>query len=128
MRKFGNIFLGVLLCIVSSLSFFACNKKNTKDFDFNNVHNLIVLIGDGMGVNHIENTKIYYKLGEQSFEDYYVSSVNTNSLTTGPTDSAAAATALATGISVKNGQISHNGADQIKSIMEMLWKTKFTTL
>ena len=108
-----KILLVLILFLSSTLSFGACKNEN-----FNNVQNLIILIGDGMGFNHIENAKTYFSLSKQGFENNYIASVNTNSLTPGPTDSAAAATALATGVNVMNGQVGHNGTNYLKNIME----------
>ena len=117
MKKTFNILLLILLCITTTFSFFGC-KKPDEDFDYDKVQNIIILIGDGMGFNHIDNAKTYFDLDSQPFENGYVASVNTNSLSSGPTDSAAAATALATGVSVINGQVSHNGTEHLKHIME----------
>ncbi len=72
--------------------------------------NVILLIGDGMGKNHIEiasyfDTPIFTTLNEKG-------SVSTRSLDFLTTDSAAAATAMATGKKVWNRNISHlNGKD-----------------
>lgn len=119
MKRTINVLLVLLLFVTTTLGFLACKNDNYDDFNFDNVQNLIILIGDGMGLNHIDNTKTFFDLKTQSFENNYISSVNTNSLTSGPTDSAAAATALATGISVLNGQVGHNGVDYLKNIMEI---------
>lgn len=77
-------------------------------------NNFIFLIGDGMGVNHtklFEVMNIAYSLEYNDMEDvfygYYLpyqGEVRTNSLS-GTTDSAAAATALATGYQTENGFI-----------------------
>lgn len=115
MRKSVNVLLCLLLFICATFSFSGC----AKDCSSSNIQNVIILIGDGMGENHIENAKTYFELGTQPFEQYYVGGVNTSSLSSGATDSAAAATALATGVSVKNGQVSHNGTSNIKHIMEL---------
>lgn len=72
--------------------------------------NVILLIGDGMGKNHIEvasffDKPIFTELEEQG-------SVSTRSLDFLTTDSAAAASAMATGKKVWNRNISHlNGKD-----------------
>lgn len=72
--------------------------------------NVILLIGDGMGKNHIEiasffDTPVFTELAA-------IGDVTTRSLDFLPTDSAAAATAMATGKKVWNRNISHlNGKD-----------------
>lgn len=66
--------------------------------------NVILLIGDGMGLNHIKAAELY---NDVSFTDLpYQGLVSTRSLSLFPTDSAAAATAMATGRKVSNGRIS----------------------
>ena len=80
--------------------------------------NFILLIGDGMG---FQQTKLFdayknetiadYSDGEEFFYGYllpYLGEVRTDSLS-GTTDSAAAATALASGYKTKNGSIGRNG-------------------
>lgn len=83
------------------------------------VQNVIILIGDGMGKNHIENAKTYFELDSTPFDNEYICSVNTSSRSFGATDSAAAATAMATGVSVKNGRISYDGKQNLKTILEL---------
>ena len=68
--------------------------------------NVIFFIGDGMGPEQVKAAN-YYKGGSLSFESF----PNTGFLTTyaaneSVTDSAAAATAMATGVKVNNGVIS----------------------
>lgn len=68
--------------------------------------NIILLIGDGMGPEHLELIK-QYEDKEYNFEACPSTLVSTASATEGePTDSAAAATAIATGQTVNNGVIS----------------------
>lgn len=70
--------------------------------------NVIIMIGDGMGYQHV-NAGSYYLTGAAGnlcFEKYYRCGVTTRSLNSSITDSAAAATALATGHKVNNGVIS----------------------
>ncbi len=78
---------------------------------------LIYIIGDGMGFNHIENAKLYEGITEFPFEQYYVGEVTTHSANSDVTDSAAAATALATGVKTKNGYV---GVDAQKQALENL--------
>ena len=69
------------------------------------IKNVIVLIGDGMGPNQIKAGEIYKEeqLFMQTIEQ--TSKVETVSVYGDTTDSAAAATALATGIRTINGQV-----------------------
>lgn len=86
--------------------------------------NVILFIGNGMGVNH-QNATSLYKTGETEqllWQKNFTSirDLSTSSLD-GITDSAAAATALATGIQVENGVISTVSsvdATPLKTILE----------
>ncbi len=75
-----------------------------KYFD-ENIENLIFLIGDGMGYNHLEKTKLErnVKLTLDAFT--IQGSSRTRSLTNEVTDSAAGGTALACGVRTYNGAI-----------------------
>lgn len=100
--------------------------------------NYIIMIGDGMGVNH---TKLFesemsptllaeYTDGEDIFYGYlfpYSALSRTNSLT-GTTDSAAGATALATGYKTYNGYIGMDRTGKpVPSIVELLGEKGFST-
>ncbi len=103
-----------LLCSATAFSccFVACSKSNGK--------NLIYVIGDGMGVEHIENTKLYMELDTLCFEEYYVGEVTTRSADSEVTDSAAAATALATGVKTNNGYVGMDGEGKtLENLMEI---------
>ena len=83
--------------------------------------NFILLIGDGMGHNQTKLFDAYkdsdladYTDGEDFFYGYlfpYIGEVRTNSLS-GLTDSAAAATALASGYKTENGSIGRDGNNE----------------
>ncbi len=71
--------------------------------------NVIFMIGDGMGFEHVKAGGIYLtgQPGTLCFESFpYHAQVTTYSASSSVTDSAAAATALATGHKVNNGIIS----------------------
>jgi len=82
---------------------------NTKNISCNlkaaEIKNIIYLIGDGMGFNHLEKTKLERntKLVIDSF--VFIGESRTRSLSSSVTDSAAAGTALATGSRTGNGII-----------------------
>jgi alkaline phosphatase len=68
--------------------------------------NVIIFIGDGMGFEHVKAGR-YYKGSPLCFETWpYTGSVSTASADSQVTDSAAGATAIATGMRVNNGVIS----------------------
>ncbi|GBF36395.1 alkaline phosphatase [Methanofervidicoccus abyssi] len=107
-KKIG--ILGVLFTIFILIAFQASVAKNYAMEDITiksngGVKNVIILIGDGMGLAHIEITKICY--GHLNMEDMpYTGYELTDSLSGPVTDSAAAGTAIATGFKTYNGMIS----------------------
>ena len=92
--------------------------STTPEPNIDRVKNVILLIGDGMGDRHVENGKQYFGIDKFDFEDDYAGSVITTSLS-GTTDSAAAATALATGNKAKNGEVGQSDGTTVKNIMEI---------
>jgi alkaline phosphatase len=89
--------------------------------------NFILLIGDGMGVNHTKsfeyiNTDVEYSDGEDIFYGYYLpyqGYSRTNSLS-GVTDSAAGGTALSCGRKTYNGYVGRDkDMKDIKSLTEL---------
>lgn len=83
------------------------------------VKNVIILIGDGMGFAHIEGTKIYNDIQELNMEKLpYSGEVITSSLSLRATDSAAAATAMATGNKTKNKSVGMYKKQELKNITE----------
>ena len=79
------------------------------DKPLNSPTNVIFCIGDGMGCEKVKAASMYAhgKTGTLSFEAFpYQGEVTTHSADSPITDSAAAATAMATGSKVNNGVIS----------------------
>lgn len=76
--------------------------------------NVILMIGDGMGFQHVNAASDYLNgaAGTLAFEPYSKGQVTTWSLNSAITDSAAAASALATGHKVNNNAISQSPAGQ----------------
>ena len=91
------------------------------------VKNVILMIGDGMGFEHVKAASLY-AYGEEeklSFEQYYRGEVTTHSANSylennHATDSAASATAMATGQKVNNKVISERSGKPLKTILEHL--------
>ena len=76
------------------------------------VKNVILFIGDGMGDNHIANCKTMFDLESLPFEADLWGHVSTRALNDPVTDSAAAATAMATGQKVNREEVAyHDGKD-----------------
>ena len=102
------------------------SKQNTMDFSslVSSANKTVLFIGDGMGENHIKAASVFYEkeMFMTSFEKKGFVSTFSNSLVS-PTDSAAAASALATGQKFDNKEVSrHNGID-VETISEIAKKT-----
>lgn len=114
-RIFEKVIVVLLAIFVFGCSFFgvwtlgqAISRTYRADVKFEGEYkNVILMIGDGMGFNHIDCAEGYY--GETSFmraQSLGCSKTITDSEALfGPTDSAAAATALSTGKKTDNGAI-----------------------
>lgn len=95
----SGLLLGLL--ILSLISF----QPSLAYTPHSGVKNIIILIGDGMGLGHVEITKLVY--GHLNMENFPVTGFElTDSLSGEVTDSAAAGTAIATGAKTYNGMIS----------------------
>ena len=84
--------------------------------------NIILVIGDGMGENHIQNALTYFELEDPAFIADRQGSVATKSKNKAVTDSAAAATAMATGNKVNNGEIAYHNGKNLTTIAELAKK------
>ena len=109
--------------VISVLTIFCVTLFNNDNVNYDylngNADKVVLFIGDGMGENHIQVAET--KAGKEMFftnfdkEGY----VTTDSLTFAqPTDSAAAATALATGQKVNNRELAYHNGKDIQSITE----------
>ena len=92
----------------------------------NPIKNIILIIGDGMGLNHIE-TGMYYDGKTYEFTTWPMVRVNTypladadGTLSEDPTDSAASGTAMATGHLTANGRLGRDFDNQdLSTIMDL---------
>lgn len=105
-----------------------CWSQSTKNKTQESPKNIILLIGDGMGLSQISIAN-FYKEGPSNFERFpVVGLIKTTSLTHRITDSGAAATAFASGIKAFHQAI---GVDKdslaVETIVEQLNKRKFAT-
>lgn len=82
--------------------------------------NIVLMIGDGMGKNHIETAKKYYELDSLYMENLakYEGTISTFSRDNWTTDSAAAATAYSTGIKVNNESVARYNGENIQNMCE----------
>lgn len=115
-----SIILVYLVIIFSSFLLYRNNISTFNNYDEyeGKANKIILFIGDGMGENHIKVTEQYYdkKMSFSTLESGYVTTFSQAIFS--PTDSAAAATALATGTKVKNGEVSTHNQNAIETITE----------
>ena len=93
-----TVALLVLTLVLVSLAFVGCNETSFKVDG--GAKNVILLIGDGMGLEHLEATKAYYELDSlymESMTDYH-GEATTACRSNAITDSSAASTALSCGV------------------------------
>ena len=111
------------LCMLASLALCGLTGCGVPEREFQNV---ILVIGDGMGENHILNAIDYYGLETPSFLADKATYLVTNSLD-GLTDSAAGGTALATGKKVHNSNVAQLEGKDIKQITSIAKSSKMKT-
>ena len=104
MRNLFKKLGAIVLCASMALCGVACQVPSKKS----NIKNVILIIGDGMGENHIQNTLMYFDLPTPECINDQEAVVFTYSNNSGVTDSAAAATAMSTGKKVNNGSICYS--------------------
>ena len=123
------LLMSIIVGIIVSFSKYMAKKEiyesaiNIGDVETNIYpKNIILMIGDGMGPNHIEATKKYLDLEILNMENLalYDGEVTTFSRNDLITDSAAAATAMSTGIKVDNDAVSKVNNQKSKTCENML--------
>ena len=130
MKKRISIFLSLIISITTlfSLSVGCSNKQLPGEIPYEGVNyeiiseeinNLILVIGDGMGENHIENAIRYFDIKRPEFIQKRCGSVITYSYDNWITDSAAGATAYATGKKVYNGNLGCFGDEDLVQITDL---------
>ena len=104
--KFASLIMSLSMMFGTTFGLFVpATTTAPEDYLDSNIKNVIYLIGDGMGFNHLEKAK-----NERNIEltmdtfDYQGESM-TRSFSNAVTDSAAGGTALATGVRTLNGAI-----------------------
>ena len=105
-QELAALFMSIIMTIGTTFGIFVPSDTTNPDKFFDNeVKNVIFLIGDGMGFNHLEKTKQErnISLAMDTFDIRGASM--TRSLSNAVTDSAAGGTALATGERTYNGGI-----------------------
>lgn len=124
MNYFIRIFS--LLCIIVILN--SCVQKLVEEDTEKNPPNVILLIGDGMGLSQLSSA-FYYGEMEPNFARFKeVGLINTSSAKHKITDSAAGATAFSCGEKTYNGAIGVNSdSASIPNIVEILSEKNYNT-
>lgn len=120
MKKIVSWILAVCTTLSLGAGVTACGEKE-REFK-----NIILVIGDGMGENHILNAIDYFDLETPAFMADQVGYIGTNSLD-GVTDSAAGGTALATGKKVHNSNLAQLDEVDLQQITTIAQKAKMKT-
>lgn len=121
MKKIISFVLGLTMTMSLGTGFLSGCMVKERAFD-----NIIVVIGDGMGENHILNALTYFDLDIPVFMEDQVGYIGTDSLS-GTTDSAAGGTALATGKKVKNSNVAYYNGKNLTQITSIAKKAKMKT-
>ena len=124
MRQFLRKKIPLLLCLLLIVTLIAgCNAPEGPSYEVGRIRNIVLIIGDGMGPSHVQMGEM--ALGEEFvFRNWHHTSCNTNSLSvlnqpTVTTDSAASATAMATGVLTKNNKVGLNAdGESLKTILD----------
>ena len=121
-KKAGLIILFTGIALLFVFTFSGCSSGSEYDGHLISPH-VILIIGDGMGFEQVKAAG-YYQYGEAgllSFENLpYQTEMTTSSQSSSVTDSAASATAMATGRKVANGVISRDIPGSYRDLKTML--------
>lgn len=113
------VFIIAVITAYASVFSFGCSSSGIKKSV--PVKNIVLMIGDGMGANHMKVTEDYY--GEPLFIEtlsYACGEVTTYSADSEVTDSAAAATALSCGVKTNNGMVAMNADGNLTNMTEYM--------
>ena len=110
-QKIAAVIIAALTTLANVTGYFGLEVKPDT---YKTYKNVILMIGDGMGENHLNSSKLALGIEELNMETMPVRGQSkTNSLFWMTTDSAAGASALACGIRNFNGMISTYGLDPL---------------
>lgn len=114
--NFKKIILGTVI-----LSLFSCEKVTVDNSANNTPKNVILLIADGTGLSQISSA-FYFKKTTPNYERFkHIGLIKTSSSREDITDSAAAATAFASGVKTYNGAIGvTDDSTNVKTIVEII--------
>lgn len=107
----------ILIAVLASLV--ACDSKNTTQHE-NQPKNVILLIGDGTGLSQVSSA-FYFKETQPNYARFEtIGLIGTSSSREDITDSAAGATAFASGVKTYNGAIGvADDSTEVKNIVEI---------
>ncbi len=130
-RKSRSIAL-LLILVVSVLNINLLNFSNKTQAENIYPSSIILFIGDGMGLEQIKFGSLV-EFGEEGFSSIlnfpFNTTVSTTNIDGTKTDSAAAATAISTGIKTQNGRIATNwdGEMELTTILEIAQMNGYAT-
>ena len=123
-------------CIKEEFDEYGYYKEVNLDYVSNqnegaNVKNIILIIGDGMGENQVKLTEKYGLRGSQALDILkaeYKGLIDTNCLNNYVTDSAAAATAMATGVRTLYERVGMDEeGNELKTILDYAYENNMGT-
>ncbi|WP_411766900.1 alkaline phosphatase [Winogradskyella sp. A3E31] len=122
--KFSNVYKALFLFFI----IFGLNKAYTQTSNTKAPKNVILLIGDGTGLSQISSA-YYFKDSEPNYSRFkHIGLIKTSSSREDITDSAAGATAFASGIKTYNGAIGvADDSTEVKTIVEIISRKKINT-
>lgn len=126
-KSIRKVFTSLALALSFGLTGLACTPPDSessgpqfKEPALSGIKNVILMIGDGMGPNHVKAGEIYkgsqLAIHSMPHKTYSLTSSANNEVT----DSAAGATALATGVRTNNGYVGVDPkGDELTTIMDL---------
>lgn len=130
MKKY---FYGIYVIIFLFLFLVSCEPKTSQEKISTSVSekpvNVILLIGDGMGLAQVSTTFYFKTDGPSNFQRFkYVGLINTSSANSKITDSAAGATAFACGVRTDNGALGVDTSQKtVRNIIEIVSQHNYET-
>ena len=111
----------IIIYLVLFVTLFSCNSQITNKEVSLKAKNVILLIGDGTGLSQISSA-FYFKETSPNYARFkHIGLINTSSSREDITDSAAGATAFASGIKTYNGAIGiADDSTEVKNLVEIV--------
>ncbi len=110
-----------VIYLVLFITMFGCKPQTTKEEIPPMAKNVILLIGDGTGLSQISSA-FYFKKSDPNYGRFkHIGLINTSSSREDITDSAAGATAFASGIKTYNGAVGvADDSTEVKNLVEIV--------